>query len=77
MVKVNQSLTLLILAAGIVAGLTLWRIGLLVPGHAQAPAALEPEPPSASAIVVPHAEIGHPLDVPSVVPLGARKSVRR
>lgn len=74
MVKVNQSLVLLVMAAAIAAGLTLWRMGLIhLPGP-EAPAEWVPEPVAAAdkdLAAAPEPAIRHPVESPWTKRLGA------
>lgn len=74
MVRVNQSLVLLVMAGVIAAGLTLWRMGLIQAPGADAPA-WTPEPAAATVIEVtapPEPPIKHPVETPWTARLGAK-----
>lgn len=74
MVRVNQSLILLIMAGAIAAGLILWRLGLIQGPGTEAPAAWAPEPAAVTesdATAQPEPSIKHPVQTPWTARLGA------
>lgn len=74
MVRVNQSLVLLIAAGAIAAGLTLWRLGLLQGPVAETPSAWVPEPAAVTeneAAAPAEPSIRHPVATPWTARLGA------
>ena len=67
MVRVNQSLVLLIMAGAIAVGLTLWRMGLLQETGTEAPSAWEPEPVAVTENEVTASSepsVRHPVETP-------------
>src|SRR6476659_9320158 len=74
MVRLNQSLVLLIMAGAIAAGLTLWRLGLLQGQGTEAPSAWVPEPPAATdneATASSEPTVRHPVETPWTARLSA------
>jgi Protein of unknown function (DUF3014) len=74
MVRVNQSLVLLILAGAIAVGLTLWRMGLLQGSATDAPSAWVPEPAAVvdnDATAPSESSVRHPVETPWTARLGA------
>jgi hypothetical protein len=74
MVRVNQSLILLIIAGAIAAGLTLWRMGLLQGPGTEAPSAWVPEPAAITDNEAPASSepsVRHPVETPWTARLGA------
>lgn len=73
MVRVNQSLVLLIMAGVVAAGLTLWRLGLLQGPAAETPSAWVPEPAAVTeneAAAPAEPSIRHPVAAPWTARLG-------
>jgi hypothetical protein len=76
MVRVNQSLLLLVMAFAIAAGLTLWRMGLIQMPGTEAPAAWTPEPAAVTdneAAAPTEPAIKHPVETPWTARLGANE----
>jgi hypothetical protein len=74
MVRVNQSLVLLIMAGAIAVGLTLWRMGLLQGPGTAAPSAWVPEPGAVTESEVTASSepsVRHPVETPWTARLGA------
>jgi len=74
MVKVNQSLVLLVTAGAIAAGLTLWRMGLIQGPATEAPAPWVPEPAAiteSDPTAPPQPSVRHPVETPWTARLGA------
>jgi hypothetical protein len=74
MVRLNQSLVLLIAAGAIAAGLTLWRLGLLQGPAAETPSAWVPEPAAVTeneAAAPAEPSIRHPVATPWTARLSA------
>jgi hypothetical protein len=74
MVRVNQSLVLLILACAIAAGLTLWRMGLLQGSGTEVPSAWVPEPTALTeneATASSEPSVRHPVETPWTARLSA------
>jgi len=74
MVRVNQSLVLLLMAAAIAAGLTLWRMGLLQGSGTEAPSTWVPEPAAITDKEVAASSepsVRHPVETPWPARLGA------
>jgi hypothetical protein len=74
MVRVNQSLVLLIMAGAIAVGLTLWRMGLLQGSGTEAPSAWVPEPAAIidNEVTAPsEPSVRHPVQTPWTARLGA------
>jgi hypothetical protein len=74
MVRVNQSVVLLIMAGAIAVGLTLWRIGLLQGTGTEAPSAWVPEPAAVTeneATASSEPSVRHPVETPWTARLGA------
>src|SRR5688572_22549294 len=74
MVRVNQSLVLLIMAGAIAVGLTVWRMGLLQGTGTEAPSAWVPEPAAITdneATASPEPSVRHPVETPWTARLSA------
>jgi hypothetical protein len=73
-IRVNQSLVLLIMAGAITVGLTLWRMGLLQGPGTEAPSAWVPEPApitDSEAGALSEPSVRHPVETPWTARLGA------
>ena len=75
MIRVNQSLVLLIMAGAIAAGLTLWRLGLLPGPGTETPSAWVPEPAAVTdnEAAPPQPSVRHPVDTPWTARLSANE----